>query len=119
MEDSLKTLKDNKDYNDTGRLKSLMDQVFLLNSLVIANINNTDSKVREDLTKEVVNTMVEELVNLNDKMTLEEIKDLIGDQFVKVKYKKVLDTSEIERVYKEAIKDYVDKIDDVRIGKDE
>ena len=67
----------------------------------------------------VVNTMVEELVNLNDKMTLEEIKDLIGDQFVKVKYKKVLDTSEIERVYKEAIKDYVDKIDDVRIGKDE
>ena len=46
-----------------------MDQVFLLNSLVIANINNTDSKVREDLTKEVVNTMVEGLVNLNDKMS--------------------------------------------------
>lgn len=119
MEDSLKTVKDNKDYNDTGRLKSLMDQVFLLNSLVIANINNTDSKVREDLTKEVVNTMVEELVNLNDKISLDELKALVGDQFTKVKYKKVLDTSEIERVYKEAIKDYVDKIDDIRIGKDE
>ena len=87
MEDSVKTVKDNKDYNDTGRLKSLMDQVFLLNSLVIANINNTDSKVREDLTKEVVNTMVEGLVDLNDKMSLDELKELVGDQFTKVKYK--------------------------------
>ena len=96
-----------------------MDQVFLLNSLVIANINNADSKVREDLTKEVVNTMVEGLVNLNDKMSLDELKQLVGDQFTKVKYKKVLDTSEIERVYKDAINDYVDKIDDLRIGKNE
>ena len=93
--------------------------IAITNKIVIANINNADSKVREDLTKEVVNTMVEGLVNLNDKMSLDELKQLVGDQFTKVKYKKVLDTSEIERVYKDAINDYVDKIDDLRIGKNE
>ena len=43
---------------------------------------------------------------------------LIGKEYTKVKYKKVLDTSEIERIYKDAIGDYMERVENLKVKKD-
>ena len=44
---------------------------------------------------------------------------LIGDEYVKVKYRKVVDTSAIAKKYKEAIELYMAKDHDLKVKKNE
>ncbi len=120
MEPSSKTEEEKKDYQDQGELKKLMDQSFLLNALILLN---KDARIpveeKKKTTKQIAHNLVDQLLHFDDSLSLEELKKIVGEQFAKVKYKKVVDTSEIERTYKEAISEYVDKTDDLRVGKDE
>ena len=111
----------NKDYQDQGKLKEMMDQSFLLNCLIMNTMNQPEvtKEEQESLQEEVVNQSVNQLMNISDQLSLEELMKLVGDQYVKVKYKKVLDTSEIERIYKKAIREYMDKIEHLKVRKNE
>lgn len=121
MEPSAKSSHTNKDYQDQGKLKDMMDQSFLLNCLIMNTLNQPEvtKEEQESLQEEVVNQSVNQLMNISDQLSLEELMKLVGDQYVKVKYKKVLDTSEIERIYKKAIRDYMDKIEHLKVRKNE
>lgn len=121
MEPSVKSNHTNKDYQDQGKLKEMMDQSFLLNCLIMNTMNEPEvtKEEQESLQEEVVNQSVNQLMNISDQLSLEELMKLVGDQYVKVKYKKVLDTSEIERIYKKAIREYMDKIEHLKVRKNE
>ena len=121
MEPSVKSNHTNKDYQDQGKLKEMMDQSFLLNCLIMNTMNQPEvtKEEQESLQEEVVNQSVNQLMNISDQLSLEELMKLVGDQYVKVKYKKVLDTSEIERIYKKAIREYMDKIEHLKVRKNE
>ena len=120
MEISSKTEEEKKDYQDQGELKKLMDQSFLLNALILLNKDvRIPVEEKKKTTKQIAHNLVDQLLHFDDSLSLEELKKIVGEQFAKVKYKKVVDTSEIERTYKEAISEYVDKTDDLRVGKDE
>mgnify|MGYP003236100865 CR=1 FL=1 len=121
MESSSKVIKDDKNYEDNGILKDLMDQSFYLNYLIIQTLedNNTSVEEKTNVSKEVVKTMIKQLVNLNQNVSLDEVKDMVSSEYVKVKYKKVADKSLIEDIYKEAINKYVDKTENMRVNRDE
>ena len=98
-----------------------MDQSFYLNYLMIQTLedNNTSVEEKTNVSKEVVKTMIKQLVNLNQNVSLDEVKDMVSSEYVKVKYKKVADKSLIEDIYKEAINKYVDKTENMRVNRDE
>ena len=120
MEPSTKNDRINKEYEDKGTLKELMDQSFLLNCLIMNTLekDTVTEEEKEQLQKEIANQSIQQLMSLG-KISLDEIVKLIGDEYVKVKYKKVLDTSEIERTYKKAISNYMEKIEHLRVMKHE
>lgn len=115
MESNSKNTKEDKDYSDTGDLKTLMDQSFYLNYLILRSIREDKTALKEEVSQEVVHNMVNQLMELDSTLSVDQIKDMVGEQFVKIKYKKVVDTSEISHIYKEAIGKYVMKTDDLRI----
>lgn len=121
MDPSSKSNHVNQDYEDQGKLKEMMDQSFLLNCLIMDTMNQKEvtKEEQESLQEEVVSQSVNQLMNISDQLSLEELVKLVGDQYMKVKYKKVLDTSEIERIYKKAIHDYMDKIEHLKVKKNE
>lgn len=120
MEPSTKNDRINKEYEDKGTLKELMDQSFLLNCLIMNTLEKetVTEEEKEQLQKEVASQSIQQLMSLG-KISLDEIVKLIGDEYVKVKYKKVLDTSEIERTYKKAISNYMEKIEHLKVMKHE
>ena len=120
MEPSTKSDRINKEYEDKGTLKELMDQSFLLNCLIMNTLEKetVTEEEKEQLQKEIANQSIQQLMSLG-KISLDEIVKLIGDEYVKVKYKKVLDTSEIERTYKKAISNYMEKIEHLKVMKHE
>ena len=120
MEPSTKNDRINKEYEDKGTLKELMDQSFLLNCLIMNTLEKetVTEEEKEQLQKEVASQSIQQLMSLG-KISLDEIVKLIGDEYVKVKYKKVVDTSEIERTYKKAISNYMEKIEHLKVMKHE
>lgn len=120
MDCSVKKNNSNKNYEDNGKLKLMMDESFLLNCLIMNTLNNDEvsSEEKENLQKRVAKQSVNSLMNIND-LSLEDLIRLVGDEYVKVKYKRVADTSEIERIYKKAINDYMNKIKGLKVKRDE
>lgn len=117
MEASSKRTSNKQDYSDSGELRDLMNQSFYLNYLIIKTLSNdnTTEKEKNDLAENTAENMVEHLTNLKNDMSLEEMIRLVGDKYVKIKYKKVGDSSVIERIYKQAIKEYTDKIEELKV----
>ena len=120
MEPSAKKNQSDKDYQDQGKLKEMMDQSFLLNCLIMNTLDEKEvpQEEIENLQEQVVNQSVNQLLNISEHLSLEELMKLIGKEYTKVKYKKVLDTSEIERIYKDAIGDYMERVENLKVKKD-
>lgn len=97
-----------------------MDQSFLLNCLIMNTLDEKEvpQEEIENLQEQVVNQSVNQLLNISEHLSLEELMKLIGKEYTKVKYKKVLDTSEIERIYKDAIGDYMERVENLKVKKD-
>lgn len=117
MEESVKQENKNNNYNDNGELKELMDESFLLNYQIMQTMN--ENKEVKDLSNKVVNNALNQLMSLKNELSLDDIIKLVGDEYVKVKYKKVLDTSEISKIYKDAISGYEKKSHELRVNKNE
>lgn len=120
MEPSLKNFNDNKNFNDDGKLKKLMDDSFLLNYEIIQTLKEEDnSATKEEVEKKVVSNAVNQLLSLKDSLTLEDMLKLTSDEFVKIKYRNVASTKDISKTYKEAISDYTKKSHDIKVIKNE
>ncbi len=109
MEESTKRVSGNKNYSDRADLKSLMDESFLVNYQIVRSLDDKNDSSSGEVSRSVVNNAINQLLSLKDELTLDDIVKLVGDEYVKVKYKKVLNVSEISRVYKDAIYDYMRK----------
>lgn len=111
-DDSTTRNKDKKDYEDKGELKELVDETFFLNYLIMDSMNkekNKDIDVSE-IQDKIVNNMINQVIKVNDKITEEQLKDIIGKQFTIVKYKNVVSDKNIRKIFKDNITKYFDKI---------
>lgn len=121
MEDDVKRQKQKKSYEDKGDLKKLIDESFALDYLVMDTLSKDKSKLeidkkeREQITEQLASNMLDKIVQLNGEMSEEQIKDLVGKQFAIIKYRTVVNDSQIEKKFKESISSYITKINDLEL----
>lgn len=116
MEPSLAKNKYNKNYQDNGDLKQMMDESFALNYLIMETLNKekVSKEEKEDITEKVISNMVNNLLNLDD-VSLDEILKKVGSEYTKVKIKNKASMAEIEQKYKDVINKYIEKVDDLKV----
>lgn len=119
MEESTKIVNDNKKYDDNLELKNLMNESFILNYQIVQTLKDNNSEDVKDTSNKIINSALSQLMQLKNELSLDDIIKIVGDEFVKVKYKKVVDTSEIVRVYKEAINEYIGANHELKVVKNE
>ena len=54
--------------------------------------------------------MIERIVDLNSELSPKELKELIADKYLVVKYRNIATIGEIQRIFKEHIEEYMRKI---------
>ena len=117
IDDENKREKSNKDYFDNGSLKKCMDESFLLDYLVLNSIN-TDGKEninKNEVSEKLVGNMIEKLINYNDEIDEEKLKDIVSKQFTVIKYKTVVNEKEIEKIFKKYMDKYLEDIDNIKL----
>ena len=113
MDDNTENVTDKKDYMDSGDLKVLADENFLLNYALINSLNK-DEENQEEKIKQVkdnlLDNMLEKLMDLDISLTEEEIKDMVGKKFNLIKYKKMANIQEIQDIFAKHIEKYLEKV---------
>ena len=90
----------------------------MLDYLIMKSLDEEKSEEKsEDLQGMVATNTVNQLLSISDNLSLEDVMKLIGDEYVKVKYRKVVDTSAIAKKYKEAIEVYMARDHDLKENK--
>lgn len=116
-DDDVKNEKNKKDYYDSNNLKKMTDESFLINYLISKTLDEEEAEEvieKEELSKKVVNNMLENLLSFNN-IPLEELQKLIGEQYEVVKYKEVVSDKYIENLFKENMSKYLEKVDKIKI----
>lgn len=117
LQDNLenKTLQvDNKDdLSNDENVKKTLDEAFLLNYLVLNNLNNLNKndKEKEELTREkLTNELIEKLIALNNDLTQEEILKMIGIKYDAVIEKTTVNFKNIKEIFEKSIDKYLERI---------
>lgn len=108
-------VNENEDYIDTGELKQLVDETFMLQYLVMKTLDEdkieTEEK-REQIQENILDQMIEKMVDMNTELTSQELKQMIASKYEVIKYKKMEILREIQNIFKKHIDDYLQKIND-------
>lgn len=121
VSDGTKREKKHQNYEDNGKLTDYINETFLIDYLIANTIdgetvnNETSSESKQEITKRLINNTLNKIIDLNPSITDDEIKDLIGEQVVIVKQKRTVSTSEINKIFKNSINKYMDKIEEYKI----
>lgn len=114
FEDKTKSITEKKDYMDQGELKNLTDETFLLNYLILSKIDKKDEAEteveRKHINDNLVDLLVKKMVNIDDSITEEQIKNMVGQKFAVIKYKNMATIQEIQKIFKKHIDEYLEKI---------
>ena len=109
--------KDKQDFMDDGEYKSLVDETFMLNYLIMDSINKKEisNEEREGVQEKIVNNMVNQVLKLNSNISEEQLKNIVGQQYTVVKYKSVTSDKEIKKIFREHINKYMKNINQLKI----
>jgi len=116
IDDDSKREKKDKTITDDEKTKKYIDEVFLVSYLALNAIDNDEpEEVKEEISERLANSMVQKMMDLNQNLTEEELKNMISDQFAKIKYKNVASEKEIQDRFKDSFDKYLDKIKNIKI----
>lgn len=101
-----------KEFQAKGKSKKYVDETFLLDYLILQNVDNPElkSKHKKEIIEQLVANMVERTIDVNQSITEEQLKNLVSKQFTIIKYKKQVTTGQIQEIFKKHISKYVQKI---------
>lgn len=104
-----------KNYEDSGELRDLFDDTFLLSYLALCTLNKEAYDVKA-AKERVVTQVIQKIVDLNASLSEDELKDMIGEQISIVKYKNNASMEGIEKVYRKHIDKYISKISNIKLN---
>lgn len=112
FEDKTRKENNNIDYHDEGKLRELMNQSFLLDYLICNTMDEDKENIEKNqkTKKQIFNQILEKLLSLDDEITENELKNLIGEKFAVVKYKNQMSVQEIQKIFSQNIEKYLNKI---------
>ena len=114
FEDKDTSTEEQKDYMDNGNLKKMVDETFLLHYLTMQTLDNDDIEekkdTKEEMQKIVIDQMIDKMLEINENLSEEQIKNLIAAKYEVVKYKKLAVIQEIQKIFRDHIKSYMKRI---------
>ena len=111
--DKNSSTEEQKDYMDNSNLKKMVDETFLLNYLTMKTLDDDieeKKETKEEMQNIVVDQMIDKMLEINENLSEEQIKNLIATKYEVIKYKKLAVVQEIQKIFKEHIKSYMKKI---------
>ena len=116
-ESSTTRKKDKKDFMDTGEYKSLVDETFMLNYLIMDSVNKKEmtSEEKAGVQEKIVGNMVSQVLKLDSNISEEQLKDIVGQQYTIVKYRSVTSDKEIRNIFRERIDRYMKNVNQLKI----
>lgn len=104
-----------REYKDKGKAKKYIDDTFLLDYLVLLNVENPElrNKHKKEIIEQLVANMVEKTIDVNESLTEEQLKDLVSKQYTIIKYRKQVTGQQIQEIFKKHISKYIQKISDL------
>lgn len=101
-----------KEYMDKGKSKKFIDDTFLLDYLVIQCVENPEikKKHKKEIMERLIANMVERTIDMDEKLTEQQLRDIVARQYKIIKYKKQTTNKEIQEIFKKHITKYVQKI---------
>ncbi len=110
-----KIVKSNKKYEDNGVLKEYLNNTFLLDFLAMNTLGEVNSKEREvEVIEEITDNLLQRIVELNVDLPLSTLKDKIGDKIAIIKYHKEASLTEVQNIFSQHIKLYLEKIENFK-----
>lgn len=104
--------KENQNYEATGVLKEYYNDLFYLNYLAMDTLSkNKNRPTDRKQIEEITNNLIERIVELNLDLPESELKEKIGEKIAITKYKKQASLSEIQSIFSNSIKKYLEKIE--------
>ena len=102
--------KYDKKYEDKGDLKDYIDETFLLNYLVLSELNkdleDEEESKKEKVSEKIVETMVEQVLKLNTDISLNDLNNIVGKQYEVIRYKQITSIKKIEEIFNKKINSY-------------
>ena len=117
MEDKTQKNSEKEDYYDESNLAELMNDSFFINYLIM----NTIDKDREEPTeiskeekketqKIIISKMLEKVMSMDSSLSMNDVKEMVGEKFAIIKYKKQASMQEIQKTFNTHIEKYMKKI---------
>lgn len=102
-------IRKNRDYNEKGVIKGLIDETFLLEYLTVSNINQ-DEDVIKDAKEKSISRMLDRIIDLNPELTKKELQEKLGAEFDKAVERRVATKNDIEKIFRKYINKYFEAI---------
>ena len=118
IEDDSANIKEKKDYNDNGDLKKYIDETMMLNYLVMTSLNKEQQKEeinKEEIAEKLIANMVEKVLDVNETLNEEMLKNIVSKQYAVIKYKNVENDIELQRRFKKYLNEYIKKVSEAKL----
>lgn len=102
-----------KEYKDRGKIKKYVDETFLLDYLVVQNMDNPENikgKHKKEIIEKLIANVVERTIDINESVSEEQLKNLVSKQYMIIKYKKQVTNKQIQDIFKKHISKYIQQI---------
>jgi len=111
MDDEIKRDKFEHTYENDEITKKYIDETFLVSYLALKAVDNDEpNEIKEELQEKVANSMVQQMMDLNNSLTEEQLQEIISKQYSKIKLKNIVSSKDIQNKFKNSIDKYLEKI---------
>ena len=114
FDDKTKEIEENEDYMDQGEKKKLFDETFMLQYLILKTLDQDEAEnegTKEEIKETILEQMVNNLVDMDQDLTEEELNKIIENKYEVIKYKKMEAIKEIQKIFRDHIDKYLTKIE--------
>ena len=121
MDAQNKAIKQNKDYEEKGLTKQLIDEDFFLKYLIFKNASlEQEQKLKPvpidpTVRKEMTELLIEKIIDINPYMTDKELKEMIANKYVQYKVKKDISLKPLEEIFRKNIENYLQKTEKMKL----
>ena len=118
-----KSIKAQKEFEEKGIAKDLIDEDFFIKYLIFNSINfqvKNGSKLKNSLRdekekRELTDKLIEKLIDINPEFSDQELKKLIAEKYVSYRTKRDISLKPLEETFRKSINEYLQNIEKLRL----
>lgn len=117
----MKAIKAKKDYEETGYIKKMTDEDFLLKYMIFNLSKEEDRKAGKRVAldkkeqKEVTDMLMERILDINPELTEKELKQMIADKYFVYRNRMHVSLKPLEEAFKASINKYLKQVRQLKL----